>query len=117
VEEVPDLTVPIHGTSGSTTTASGSDASTYRALFPLWPGLPLAQPSGTSASLGYVWLGGTMLQLGLEYAPSPPFDSGSPETAPAAILEAYRARIAPLIPRREAEAREAAARLTGLAGS
>jgi transcriptional regulator GlxA family with amidase domain len=57
------------------------------------------------------------LQLGLEYAPAPPFDSGSPETAPAAILEAYRARIAPLMPRREAEAREAAARLTGLAGS
>jgi hypothetical protein len=51
------------------------------------------------------------LQLGLEYAPAPPFDSGSPETAPAAILEAYKARMAPFMPRREAEAREAAARL------
>ena len=58
-----------------------------------------------------------MLQLGLEYAPAPPFDSGRPETAPAAILEAYQARMAPFMSRREAEAREAASRLEGLARS
>lgn len=53
------------------------------------------------------------LQLGLEYAPAPPFDAGRPETAPAAILAAYRARMDPMMPQREAEAREAAARLAG----
>jgi putative intracellular protease/amidase len=57
------------------------------------------------------------LQLGLEYAPAPPFDSGRPETAPAAILEAYKTLMAPMMPRREAEAREAAARLKGRAGT
>lgn len=39
------------------------------------------------------------VQLGLEYAPAPPFDAGRPETAPAAVLEAAR--------RRGAEARRA----------
>ena len=39
------------------------------------------------------------------------------ETAPAAILEAYQARMAPFMSRREAEAREAASRLEGLARS
>lgn len=31
------------------------------------------------------------IQLGLEYDPQPPFDAGSPEKAPAAIVEAVRA--------------------------
>jgi len=57
------------------------------------------------------------LQLALEYAPAPPFDSGRPETAPAAILEANKTLMAPMMPRREAEAREAAARLKGQAGT
>lgn len=35
-----------------------------------------------------------MVQLGLEYAPQPPFNSGRPDTAPAAILEAVNARTA-----------------------
>ena len=30
-----------------------------------------------------------MVQLGLEYAPAPPFDSGRPELAPPAIREKY----------------------------
>eukprot|EP01037_Dinobryon_pediforme_P005615 gene5615-5674_t len=51
------------------------------------------------------------LQLGLEYAPAPPFDAGSPDTAPAEILAGYRARMAEFMPLREAEARTAAARL------
>lgn len=51
------------------------------------------------------------LQLGLEYAPAPPFDAGRPETAPAAVLAAYREKMAGILPRREAEAREAAIRL------
>jgi transcriptional regulator GlxA family with amidase domain len=32
------------------------------------------------------------IQLGIEYDPQPPFDAGSPEKAPAAIVEALRAR-------------------------
>lgn len=51
------------------------------------------------------------LQLGLEYAPAPPFDAGSPETAPAEILALYQARMATMMPNREAEARKAATRL------
>jgi len=51
------------------------------------------------------------LQLGLEYAPAPPFDAGSPETAPPEILAAYRQRMAAILPLREAEARQAAALL------
>ncbi len=51
------------------------------------------------------------LQLGLEYAPAPPFDTGSPDTAPPAVLAAVNARAAPMLPMREAQAREAAALL------
>lgn len=32
------------------------------------------------------------IQLQIEYAPAPPFDAGTPESAPAAVLEAARAR-------------------------
>ena len=32
------------------------------------------------------------IQLGIEYDPQPPFDAGSPRTAPPAIVEALRAR-------------------------
>lgn len=51
------------------------------------------------------------LQLGLEYAPAPPFSAGSPEDAPPEILAAYRQRMAAILPIRETEAREAAFRL------
>lgn len=33
------------------------------------------------------------IQLGLEYDPQPPFDSGSPERAPAELVEAVRSRL------------------------
>jgi cyclohexyl-isocyanide hydratase len=36
-----------------------------------------------------------MVQLGLEYAPQPPFNSGRPDTAPAEVLEAVNARQGP----------------------
>ena len=42
------------------------------------------------------------IQLGIEYAPAPPFNAGTPETAPAAVLEAVRARGAALRAVREA---------------
>lgn len=52
-----------------------------------------------------------MIQLVLEYAPAPPFDSGRPETAPTEILAATQARLEPLIAKRRADAAEAARRL------
>jgi cyclohexyl-isocyanide hydratase len=51
------------------------------------------------------------VQLGLEYAPDPPFHAGRPELAPPAILAAYLARIAPLAQTRRAQVDEALARL------
>ncbi len=51
------------------------------------------------------------IQLDMAYAPEPPFDSGTPETAPPAILAATRDRLRALTTRREATARRAAARL------
>jgi transcriptional regulator GlxA family with amidase domain len=51
------------------------------------------------------------LQLGLEYAPAPPFNSGRPETAPPEILAEVRSRMDAILPKRLAEARTAAARL------
>ncbi len=52
------------------------------------------------------------IQLRLEYNPAPPFNAGSPDTAPPEVLAFIKERIAPGQPRRaEANAR-AAARLT-----
>jgi cyclohexyl-isocyanide hydratase len=49
------------------------------------------------------------IQLGMQYAPEPPFDSGTPGTAPAAIVARARAATADLTARREATARSIAA--------
>lgn len=51
------------------------------------------------------------IQLGIEYAPEPPFHSGTPKTAPAEVLEAVATRLAPLTREREATARKIAAKL------
>jgi len=51
------------------------------------------------------------LQLGLEYAPAPPFDAGRPETAPPEVLSEVKRRMETILPKRLAEARAAAARL------
>jgi cyclohexyl-isocyanide hydratase len=51
------------------------------------------------------------IQLHIAYAPEPPFDSGTPETAPAAVLAQARQEVAGLTARREATARGVAARL------
>ena len=48
------------------------------------------------------------IQLHMVYAPEPPFDSGTPETAPAAILEQARQSMADITARREATARRVA---------
>jgi cyclohexyl-isocyanide hydratase len=52
------------------------------------------------------------IQLRLEYNPAPPFDSGSPETAPSDVLALVNERVARAKAPREAAVRRAAARLT-----
>jgi cyclohexyl-isocyanide hydratase len=51
------------------------------------------------------------IQLYMAYAPEPPFNSGTPETAPAAILAQARQSAAAITARREATARRVAAGL------
>jgi cyclohexyl-isocyanide hydratase len=51
------------------------------------------------------------IQLYMEYAPEPPFDSGTPARAPAAVLDAARKSFANITVRREATARRVATRL------
>jgi cyclohexyl-isocyanide hydratase len=51
------------------------------------------------------------IQLHIAYAPEPPFNSGTPESAPAAILERARRSLQDITGRRESSARRIAARL------
>jgi cyclohexyl-isocyanide hydratase len=51
------------------------------------------------------------IQLYMVYAPEPPFDSGTPETAPAAILEEARQSVRGITAQREKTARRVATRL------
>ena len=51
------------------------------------------------------------VQLGLEYAPQPPFQSGRPELAEPQVVEAFRRSVAKLAGLRRADALEAASRL------
>ncbi len=51
------------------------------------------------------------VQLGIEYDPAPPFNAGSPAGAGAEVLERLRPAMAPMLERRLAATREAAARL------
>jgi cyclohexyl-isocyanide hydratase len=50
------------------------------------------------------------IQLGLEYAPAPPFNSGRPDIAPQHILDSYMDRLAPMM-------RERRAAVAGIAAS
>jgi len=52
-----------------------------------------------------------MVQLGLEYAPAPPFDSGRPESAPAGVLAAYEKLQSKMLAQRVADAHLAAREL------
>lgn len=56
------------------------------------------------------------IQLGLEYAPAPPFNAGRPETAPPEILAAVKARMAGTMAAGRHGAAEEAARRLGLVG-
>ena len=51
------------------------------------------------------------IQLGLEYNPAPPFNSGSPDTAPSEVLALVRERTAPRQTRRGEMVAQAAAKL------
>lgn len=51
------------------------------------------------------------IQLGIEYNPAPPFNAGSPETAPADVLAALRAKMGPSQARRIEMAKQAASRM------
>ena len=51
------------------------------------------------------------IQLYMAYAPEPPFNSGTPETAPSAILARARQSVASVTAKREETARRIAARL------
>jgi cyclohexyl-isocyanide hydratase len=51
------------------------------------------------------------IQLDMVYAPEPPFSSGTPETAPTAILEQARQSVRELTTRREKTARRIAAKI------
>ena len=51
------------------------------------------------------------IQLHMAYAPEPPFDSGTPETAPSEILEQARRSVRAITAQREQTARRVAARL------
>jgi len=52
------------------------------------------------------------IQLYMQYAPEPPFNAGSPETAPPEIVAAVRASAAEIMARREETARRVAKRLS-----
>lgn len=54
------------------------------------------------------------IQLAMEYNPQPPFDSGSPGTAPAAVVKSVRERGAATIERRWAASRRAAEKLNAV---
>jgi cyclohexyl-isocyanide hydratase len=49
------------------------------------------------------------IQLSIQYAPNPVFHSGTPETAPAEVLQAFNKSYSPIAASREAEARRFAA--------
>jgi cyclohexyl-isocyanide hydratase len=51
------------------------------------------------------------IQLYMEYAPEPPFNSGTPETAPAAVLQQARTAVASMTAQREATAQRIATKL------
>ncbi len=51
------------------------------------------------------------IQLGMQYAPEPPFDSGTPESAPPAVVAAARKAMADIIAAREETAKRLSVRL------
>jgi putative intracellular protease/amidase len=104
----------------------------WRELLPLFGAVPVAERvvrdgnlitgGGVTAGIDFALtvlaeLAGDELaqsvQLGLEYAPAPPFEAGTPEAAPASVLARYEVQRQRMAPRRRAEAEAAAGRLAG----
>lgn len=56
------------------------------------------------------------IQLGIEYAPAPPFDAGTPQQADPAVVAQVSAMMAPMLARRLAATRRAAERLAAEPG-
>ncbi len=56
------------------------------------------------------------IQLGMEYDPRPPFAAGSPDSAPAEVLAAYREMTRPMLTRRKEMTLRVAADRKGPAG-
>ena len=52
-----------------------------------------------------------VIQLAIAYAPEPPFSSGTPETAPPAVLKGARVAVRAITEQREQTARRVAERL------
>jgi cyclohexyl-isocyanide hydratase len=52
------------------------------------------------------------VQLGLEYAPAPPFDAGRPDSASSEVMEAYMSRLGPTLAKRREAVLAAAAALS-----
>jgi cyclohexyl-isocyanide hydratase len=80
--------------------------------------LPRALPQGSTARLAAELRGEEVaqaIQLDMVYAPEPPFNSGTPETAPPAIIEKAKLSYRKITAQREATARRIAAfvRLAG----
>jgi len=76
--------------------------------------------AGVTAGIdGALWLAAELrgddaaraIQLYMQYAPEPPFDSGTPERAPRPILDQAKRAVAGITAQREATARRVAARL------
>ena len=70
----------------------------------------LISPAG-AAKEATTTISGQAIQLHMAYAPEPPFDSGTPETAPVAILGQARQSVRAITARREETARRVAAKL------
>lgn len=51
------------------------------------------------------------IELFREYTPEPPFTAGSPDTAPKAVVEKTRTKIAPMLERRKAVSQSAAKKM------
>jgi cyclohexyl-isocyanide hydratase len=62
--------------------------------------------AGLDAALVLVSLlrGDEEIQLAIEYAPNPAFNSGTPESAPHEVLQSFQAKYEPIGTAREAEA-------------
>jgi cyclohexyl-isocyanide hydratase len=92
----------------------GRRATTHWASFHLLPFFgPIPVNERVVVDGAFVFAAGVTagIQLHMVYAPEPPFDSGTPETAPAAILEQARRSVRTITAQREQTARRVAARL------